>query len=160
MAIGDRPIPKETAETGVAFRAGVKGLPFNDSSGPQRELHVQPDAEPGPNELHMETIERLPGLSDPLAAYEAGRALRMIGYIFDQQGSPVSAAGAFVPQVADAVLYFALRGERQPFGAADMAFVFLETCAPADAPREMREHTEGAILKYACQRPTIARRAS
>lgn len=156
MAKDDRTMPKETPETGVAFRAGVKGLPFTESSGPQRELHVQTDAEPGPNEQHMETIERLPGLSDPLAAYEAGRALRMIGYIFDQQGSPVSMAGAFVPQVADAVLFFALCGERQPFGAADMAFVFLEACTPADAPREMREQTEAAILNYARQRPTIA----
>ncbi|MET3828524.1 hypothetical protein ABIC16_004279 [Sphingomonas sp. PvP055] len=106
----------------------------------------------------METIEELPGLSDPLAAYEAGRALRMIDYIFDEQGSPVSAAGAFVPQIADAVLYFALRGERQPFGAADMALMFAETCTPADAPREMREQNETAILKYARQRPTIATR--
>jgi hypothetical protein len=158
MAMSDRTIPKQTPETGVAFRAGVKGLPFTENSGPQRELHVQTDAESGPNERHMETIEELPGLSDPLAAYEAGRALRMIGYIFDEQGSPVSAAGAFVPKVAAAVLYFALRGERQPFGAADMAFVFLETCTPADAPREMREQTEAAILKYARQRPTIATR--
>jgi hypothetical protein len=106
----------------------------------------------------METIEKLPGLSDPLATYEAGRAPRMIGYIFDEQGSSVSSAGAFVPKVADAVMYFALRGERQPFGAADMAFVFLETCTPADAPREMREQTKVAILKYARQRPTIATR--
>lgn len=158
MATNDRVIPKETPETGVAFRAGVKGLPFNESSGPQPELHVQPDAEPGPNERHMETIERLPGLSDPLAAYEAGRALRMVGYMFDQQGSPVTSAGAFVPQIADAVLYFALRGERQPFGAEDVAFVFLETCTPAEAPREMREHAEAAILKYARQRPVIAKR--
>ena len=73
----------------------------------------------------------------------------MIGYIFDERGSPVSVAGAFVPQVANAVLYFALRGERQPFGAADMAFVFFKTCTPADTPREMREQTEAAILKYA-----------
>ena len=50
---------------------------------------------------------------------------------------------------ANAVLYFALRGETQPFGAADMAFVFLKTCTPADTPREMREQTEAAILKYA-----------
>ena len=148
----------ETLETGVAFRADVKGLPFTDNSGPQRELYVQTDAESGPNERHSETIEELPGLSDPLAAFEAGRALRMIGYIFDEQGSLVSAAKAFVPQVADAVLFFALRGERQPFGAADMAFVFLETCTPANAPREKREQIEAAILKYARQRPTIATR--
>jgi len=31
----------------------------------------------------------------------------MIGYIFDEQRSSVSAAGAFVPQATDAVLYFA-----------------------------------------------------
>ena len=50
MATSDRTIPKETPETGVTFRAGVKELPFTDNSGPQRELHVQTDAESGPNE--------------------------------------------------------------------------------------------------------------
>ena len=33
MAMSDRTIPKEILETGVAFRAGVKGLPFTGNSG-------------------------------------------------------------------------------------------------------------------------------
>jgi len=53
MATNDRTIPKEAPETSVAFRAGVKGLPFTDNFGPQRELHVQTDTESGPNERHM-----------------------------------------------------------------------------------------------------------
>ena len=81
----------------------------------------------------------------------------MIGYIFDEQGSPVSAAGAFMPQVADAVLYFALRGE-----SSHSVRLIWRSCfsrrAPADTPREMREQTEAAILKYARQRPIIATR--
>ncbi len=35
---------------------------------------------------------------------------------------------------------------------------FLETCTPADAPRDMREQTEAAIQNYARQRPTTATR--
>jgi hypothetical protein len=70
----------QLAEAGGEARIDHRTLPFSETIGPQRELHVQTDAEVGPNERHMETIERLSDISDPLAAYEAGRALRMIGY--------------------------------------------------------------------------------
>ena len=154
-----RPVPKETAETGVAFRSGVKGLPFADQVGPRPDLHVQTDMAQGANERHMETIERLPGLSDPLSAYETGRALRMIGHIFDSQGGPPTFASAFVAKLADALLYFGLRGERQPWGAEDTAFIFLETCAPASAPREFREQTRTSIVDYARKRPVVTANA-
>ena len=150
-----RPIRKETAETGVAFRAGVKGLAFNDQLGPRTEIPVQSDKPQGPSERYMETIERLPGLSDPVGAYETGRALRMIGHIFDEQESPVSFAQVFLSKLGEALLYFAMRGERQPWGAEDTVFVFLETCTPAGAPREFRDHTRKVILDYARRRPVL-----
>ena len=50
MATNDRSMPKETPETCAASRAGVKGLPFTTSTGPQAELHVRTDPETGPNE--------------------------------------------------------------------------------------------------------------
>ena len=150
---------RETTESGVAFRSGVKGLPFNDQVGPRPDLHVQPDMAQGANERHMETIERLPGLSDPLAAYETGRALRMIGHIFDSQDAPVTFAQGFVAKLGEALLYFALRGERQPWGAEETAFIFLETCVPASAPREFREQTRTSIVEYARKRPAVTANA-
>lgn len=44
MATNDR-IFQRTSETGVAFRADVKGLPFIQNIGPPRELDRQTDAE-------------------------------------------------------------------------------------------------------------------
>lgn len=150
-----RPIPKETIETGVAFRAGVKGLPYADQAGPRPELTVQSDVAQGPIERHFEMVERLPGLSDPTAAYETGRALRMIGHLLDQQGSPPDHGPAFISRLFEAVLYFAMRHERQPWGAEDTAFIFLEM-APANAPREFLDFTRSEIVSYARKRPTVA----
>jgi hypothetical protein len=98
---------------------------------------------------------RLPGLSDPEAAYEVGRALRMIGHILDSQISPVEHGRHFLSELANAVLSFALRGERQPWGAEDTAFVFRETfkAAPTDAQK-----ASDAILAYVRKRPIVKTR--
>jgi hypothetical protein len=50
---------------------------------------------------------------------------------------------------------FAMRGERQPWGAEDTAFVFRETfkAAPTDAQKAYE-----AILDYARKRPIITGR--
>ena len=118
----DRPsMPQETVATRAAFRAGVKGMRYTENPDPDFDIPVATDNTPGPNERHFETIERLPGLSDPEAAYEAGRALRMIGHILDSQSSPVEHGRHFLSQLANAVLSFALRGERQPWGASCFA---------------------------------------
>jgi len=81
--MSDRQITKETAATGAAFRAGVRGLRYTEHPDPAFDMAVVTNKAQGPNERHFETMERLPGLSDPVAAYEAGRALRMIGHIMD-----------------------------------------------------------------------------
>jgi len=105
----------ETEETGVAFRAGVKGLPFISTVGPQPDIDVQCDMAQGPNEQYFVvrlSDERIPGLSDPEAAYETGRALRWIGFELDKMKIPAAkGAGAFIPRLAEAVLYFKLRNE-------------------------------------------------
>ena len=148
--MADRTIPKETVATGAAFRAGVKGTRYTEHPDPDFDVPVITDNPPGPNERHFETVERLPGLSDPVAAYETGRALRMIGHIMDTERSTPEHARGFLQQLANAVLYFGLKGERQPWGAADTAFVFLENVkGPAEAIDAMRH----AILTYAGQRP-------
>ena len=100
-------------------------------------------------------IERLAGLSDPEAAFETGRALRMIGHILDSQSSPVEHGRQFQAQLSNAILTFAMRGERQPWGAEDTAFVFGEIfkAVPADAQK-----AHDAILGYARKRPIVTAR--
>jgi hypothetical protein len=78
------PIPQEKVATRAAFRAGVKGTRYTENPDPDFDLPVASDTVPGPNERHFEAVERLPGLSDPDAAHETGRALRMIGHILDR----------------------------------------------------------------------------
>jgi hypothetical protein len=149
------PLPKETTATRAAFRVGVKGMRYTENPDPGFDIPVATDNTPGPNERHFETIERLPGLSDPEAAYETGRALRMIGSILDSQGSPVEHGRHFLSQLASAVLTFAMRGERQPWGAEDTAYVFREIfkAAPSDA-----QQASEAILAYARKRPIVTGR--
>src|ERR1700760_4969069 len=111
------PMPQETVATRAALRAGVKGLRYTENPHPDFDLPVATTIRPGRtrNETHFETVERLAGLSDPQAAYEAGRALRMIGHILDSQSSPIEHGRHFLSQLANAVLTFGLRGERQPW---------------------------------------------
>jgi hypothetical protein len=143
-----KPIPKETVASRAAFRAGVKGMRYTENPDPGFDIPVVTDTPPGANECHFEALERL-------AAYETGRALRMIGHMLDSQNSPVEHGQHFVSQLGNAVLFFALRGERQPWGAQDTAFVFLETFkAPPTAAQQARD----AILAYARKRPIASSR--
>ena len=149
----DRPsMPKATVATHAAFRVGVKGMRYTEHPDPGFDIPVATDNTPGPNERHFETIERLPCLSDPEAAYETGRALRMIGHILDSQGTPVEHGRLFLPRLGEAMMSFALRGERQPWGAEDTAFVFRETFK---APPPDAQKAYDAILAYARKRPPI-----
>jgi len=66
--MSDRQASKETAATGAAFRAGVKGLRYTEHPDPAFDTTVVTSTAQGPNERHFETMERLPGLSDPVAA--------------------------------------------------------------------------------------------
>jgi len=128
-------MPQETVATRAAFRAGVKGLRYTENPDPGFDIPVATDTVPGPNERHFETVERLPGLSDPEAAYEAGRALRMIGHIPDSQSSPVEHGRHFLSELGNAVLFFALRGERQPLPRA-----------PLSSPKWMRRSVNATVV--------------
>jgi hypothetical protein len=148
-------MPKETVATRAAFRAGVKRLRYTENPDPDFDVPVATDNTPGPNERHFENLERLPGLSDPKAPYETGRALRMIGHILDSQRSPVEHGRHFLSQLGNAAVSFALRGERQPWGAQDTAFVFRETFK---APPAAAQKADDAILAYARKRPVVEAR--
>jgi hypothetical protein len=76
----------------------------------------------------------------------------MIGHILDSQSSPIEHGRHFVSQLGNAVVFFAMRGERQPWGAEDTAFVFRENfkAPPTDAQR-----AHDAILGYARKQPIV-----
>lgn len=152
-------MPKESEETGVAFRAGVRGLPFSTSAAPTADVPVETDTLQGPVERSFELLERLSGLSDPVAAYETGRAMRMIGHILDSQSSPPEHGTRVVQELAGATIIFGMRGERQPWGAEDTAFVFLDVFTGGAGSSAQREHVRKAIVDYARKRPVVARKA-
>lgn len=152
-------MPRETEATGVAFRAGIRGLPFSDSTGLAAEVPVDTDTLQGPVERSFELLERLPGLSDPVSAYETGRAMRMIGHILESQGSPSEHGTRVVQELAGATIVFGMRGERQPWGAEDTAFVFLDVFTGGAGSEAQREHIRKAIVDYARKRSILARKA-
>jgi hypothetical protein len=84
-----------------------------------------------------------------------GRNSRNSG-ILDSQGSPVEHGQHFLSQLAGAVMTIAMRGERQPWGAEDTAFVFRETFKAADP--ELAQKAYDAILGYARKRPIATAR--
>ena len=70
--MADRPPkPKDTVATLAACRVGVKVMRYTEHPDPDFDILVATDSTPGPNERHFETVERLPGLSGPEAAYDA-----------------------------------------------------------------------------------------
>ena len=145
---------KETAATGIAFRAGVRGQLYHDVEIPLAKITVQLDAPQGPIEQSFARVDRLPGLSDPTAAYETGRALRMVGFMLDQQKSPVEYGARFQEELAGALVIFAMRGERQPWGAEDTAFIFLTVfCETASV--DLKDETRASIVGYARKRPIV-----
>jgi hypothetical protein len=148
---------EETARTGIAFRAGVRGLPYRDQAPPIADTPVETDLPQGPIERGYELLDRLPGLSEPIAAYETGRAMRMVGHILDAQESPPEHGARFVTELAGATLTFSMRGERQPWGAEDTAFIFLDVFV-GSAPAEFRDELRTAIVGYARKRPIVARK--
>jgi len=62
-----------------------------------------------------------------------------------------------VTELAGAAVIFSMRGERQPWGAEDTAFIFLDVFMES-APAEFREEMRTAIVGYARKRPIVASR--
>ncbi len=111
-----------------AFRRGVRGA----------QLDVQPanglaeDAGAfthGANAEALMALPRMAGLADPHAAYETGRALRMIMQLFDRAGAPERVGRQFLDNLAGAVVIERMRGSARPWGAADTVDMFVELYA-------------------------------
>ena len=97
----------------------------------------------------------MPGLSDPRAAYETGRALRMIIRLFDRAGAPADVGRQFIDNLAAAIVTEHMRGKRHAWGAADTVDMFLEMYARilGGRPSELNR-VRRAVMNYAVREPS------
>jgi hypothetical protein len=136
-----------------AFRRGVSGAPFARDAAPNGL--AEPAAAPfvhehGGNEEALLAVRRLPGLSDPRAAYETGRALRMIVRLFDQAGAPKIVGRQFIDNLAGAVVADHMRRPSRPWGAADTVDMFVEMHARIlGGRRSDHDLIRRAVMDYA-----------
>ena len=115
----------DSNEIQESFRRGIRGAA-------RAETAVNGLAEEaagfaaGPNEALLLELNRMPGLGDPHAAYETGRALRMIIRLFDQAGAPAIIGRQFIDNLTAAVMTSHLRRRALAWGAVDTADMFVE----------------------------------
>lgn len=121
---GQRP-QVDTSEIQESFRRGIRGAaPPGAVAGGLAEAGAAYAA--GPNEELLLGINRMPGLGDPHAAYETGRALRMIIRLFDQAGAPAIIGRQFIDNLTAAVMTSHMRRRALAWGAVDTADMFIE----------------------------------
>ncbi len=108
-----------------AFRAGLYGHPY--PYGQQRGL-AEPQAPfaHGPNEQAILATRRLPGLVDPVIAYETGKLLRYIARLFDRAGAPETVGRQFRDNLQTAILTHAMRRSGRAWRVEDSVDMFLE----------------------------------
>src|SRR5690606_38645483 len=104
----------------------------------------------GPNEGEAVDLERLPGLAEPRAAFECGRALRGIVKLLDRAGAPASVGRQFIGNLTAAAIAHHARRTATPWGAEDTIAMFTELYARILRPDEDElAHIEGALRSYA-----------
>lgn len=140
-----------------AFRRGARGNAWADGEASPGLAEAAAPFAAGPNEAMLLGVGRMPGLKDARAAYETGRALRMIIRLFDRAGASADVGRQFVDNLAAAIMTEHMRGRPLSWGAADTADMFLEMYArilrtrPSELTRVRR-----AIMDYAVREPTKA----
>ena len=137
----------------AAFRRGIRGADYmTDAASTLNEEAASFAA--GANEGALLERERLAGLRDPRAAYETGRALRMIVRLFDQAGAPERVGRQFIDNLAGAVVVEHMRGRTRPWGAADTVDMFVELYARilGDRPDEL-DRLRRAVMDHAVADP-------
>lgn len=115
------------ADAQAAFRAGLLGEPI-DRSGRELAEAPAPFAR-GPNEEVVLATRRLPGLTEPQAAFEVGRLLRAVARLFDQAGAPAVVGQQFRDNLASAVITHAMRRTARPWLVEDAVDMFMEMYA-------------------------------
>jgi hypothetical protein len=129
-----------------AFRRGISGASAATDGGPDGST----EPKRGRNETLLLTLDRMPGLSNPRAAYETGRALRMIIGLFDRAGAPESVGRQFIDNLGAAVMTDHMRKRPLPWGAADTAEMFVEMYARIlDASSAELDKVRRAVIDYA-----------
>lgn len=109
-----------------AFRAGLCGrVSIGRSPGNGLEEEAAPFGL-GPNETAILGTLRLPGLSEPRAAFETGRALRAIARLFDRAGAPARVGEQFRDNLAAAVVTHHMRRTGRDWGAGDTVAMFMD----------------------------------
>jgi hypothetical protein len=111
-----------------AFRRGTRGRPLGRDAANGLAEEPEPFAA-GPNEAVLLSLGRLPGLKDVQAAYETGRALRMIVQLFDRAGAPERIGRQFIDNLAGAVVVDHMRHGLRPWSAMDTVDMFVEMYA-------------------------------
>lgn len=108
----------------AAFRAGVRGRPLADAAG--NGLAEAPAGYvAGANAALAHDLDRLPGLSDPDAAFATGRAVRRIMALFDQARAPVDVGRQFLDNLRSAAIGHHVR-PGSSWGAAETVAMFME----------------------------------
>jgi hypothetical protein len=133
-----------------AFRRGIRGADFVPGTAP---LALAEDAAPfagGANEGALLELTRLAGLREPRAAYETGRALRMIIRLFDKAGAPERVGRQFIDNLAGAVVVEHMRQRSRPWGAADTVDMFVEMYARILGDRQAElDRLRRVVMDYA-----------
>ncbi len=109
-----------------AFRAGLLGLPFHAALAPRGLAEAQAGFAHGPNEATALATSRMPGLREPHAAFETGRALRFIARLFDQAGAPEQVGRQFRDNLAAAIVTHHMRHTGRPWSVEDTVEMFME----------------------------------
>jgi hypothetical protein len=147
-----------------AFQRGINGAAFASDSGQASAAAEAAGASPGcgPNEALLRALTRLPGLRDPRAAHETGRALRMIICLFDQAGAPAIVGQQFIDNLSAAVMTDHMRGGAVAWGAADTADMFVEMYVRIlGGPSAEHDRVRRAVIDYAvAEAPPPSRAAS
>lgn len=138
-----------TIDIQEAFRLGVRG----EAMAPRGGVGFAEDAAPyaaGANEAVLLKLSRLPGLREPRAAYETGRALRMIIRLFDQAGAPERIGRQFIDNLAGAVVVEHLRNRGRPWGATETVDMFIEMYSRIMGGRQAElDRIRRSVMDYA-----------
>lgn len=145
----------------AAFRAGLEGRGFREEGRPPAGLAEASAGAwlSGPNESLIAGLDRLPGLTDPRAAYATGRAVRRIMRLFDQAGAPGGVGRQFLDNLRAAVTTQAMRDRRVVWGGSDTVAMFMEMYARifGDAGADFAR-VEASLLEDALTDPAESHR--
>ena len=109
-----------------AFRAGLGAPEVAGLAAGPGLAEAQAAWDLGPNEALVLAMQRLPGLNEPKAAFETGRALRIIARLLDAAGAPVRVGEQFRDNLVAAVIAHAARRGARPWNAEDTVAMFVE----------------------------------